>query len=742
MRVPAGRRPCYPEGTMHESSLATTASPAAASGTSRRPVCAPPLAEHEAIRRADVPSLIVLLCATILVVGAGLHGLATATGRGFVAGQDDVYIYVRYAESLAEGRGLVFASGSDAPTVGFNSPLLLAVLGIGAWAGLRGHGLAALSVTLGGVCLSLLGLLVRRRMAARRGSVVATATALLVLTSGPLIWSCLVGLETGPFALCLFVALWPLLEERDGKAGSPPSGASRFATGLLPFCRPEGMLLAPLVALGLVREGASRRFFVAVIAVVIALLATTVVVQGHALPTTGSKCLLAHSWNRPVLDDALRVSGRFLSWLCGLGEGHELPPFFLPLALASALATTRRRPLPVAVIALVLAGAIWGSTRGVGAMIFRYAVPALPLLFLFLGELIHDAARRTSVLVWVLVLAWSLASTGSGPSRLADGARATEALHLRAAERLRTGLAHGSTVAAGDVGVLACFGGTPLLDLVGLTDGRFTGRGTFGDGPVWERLHALSPRRRPTHLLLYPNRFVSLQSPMVLAEGLLRVDGTFATDSFFYRDRRLRLLRIVDPSYWRDAPMPTVSPGLVLEDDLDLADLDAERRHACRIFVGRDEVPVTPLLRLALPEGRPFFDGGRLLRGLSARMRLGPGREKLLVMRITDRGHPAFRLSVDGTTVLRQAASPPSSGMPRWCDASFPFLPPRATAPHARIEIRFEGDHVDGGWSLHGLWIFRPSGTSKDGSTARRSSPPDGRTEHVNVVAESRMGVH
>ena len=62
---------------------------------------------------------------------------------------------------------------------------------------------------------------------------------------------------------------------------------------------------------------------------------------------------------------------------------------------------------------------------------------------------------------------------------------------------------------------------------------------------------------------------------------------------------------------------------------------------------------------------------------------------------------------VDGTTVLRRGASSPSPGIPRWYDESFPYQAPAAKGSHARVEILFEEDRIDGGWTLHDLWFFR-----------------------------------
>lgn len=385
---------------------------------------------------------------------------------------DDTYIYFRYAEHLAEGKGFCFNPGE--PSYGFTSPLWLFMLA----------GLARADVPLpaGSKALGMLFAfltVVAGADLARRVLRTDLARAACVIALGGGAWFArwaLSGLET-PLAACLsLAALAARAWERERMR---PPLASGILCALACLARPEGWLLCAILAIDtLVLPGRARRgllhggLFVtamAVLAVPWSLFAqahfgtwlpATFAAKGGQLATPEMAMrtvrtmleivLLTHAPAVAVIVATLlirRGAGRGGHWLRG-----NWPWIAFLLALPAVY-----------------------TLRGV-VVLSRYLVPVMPLLVIaaFAGaERLAASARslHTGLAIALFAANASAVALVMAPStRSFDAAFETSLVTM--GRWLRDNAAPDAEIAAADVGALGYYSDRPIIDLFGIVSRR------------------------------------------------------------------------------------------------------------------------------------------------------------------------------------------------------------------------------------------------------------------------------
>ncbi len=245
------------------------------------------------------PALLIFGCAVLVRVGYVLAFLQ------HYRPQSDAAHYREIAANIADGQGITstFPYVWDHATA-FRPPLYPIVLG-GAFK-LFGNHVAtaqALNIALGSAVVVMCALLATRIGGRRAGAVAAVVAAVFP----PLIANDTVPLSEPLGLLLMLLAIWALLAGRAGWAG--------VCVGLLMLTRPSAQLLAPLLAIVLLRQVGWRRavlFVVAAAAVITPWLARNDVVFGKPVLVTSNgfnlaaiyspAALAAHEFVDPVFD--------------------------------------------------------------------------------------------------------------------------------------------------------------------------------------------------------------------------------------------------------------------------------------------------------------------------------------------------------------------------------------------------------------------------------------------------------
>ncbi len=187
------------------------------------------------------------LAALLLVKGAMIlvSGGNPQSGLNFLRPVDDAYISHRYAENLAEGRGLVYNEGERVE--GGTTFFFIALLALFGLPGIPRLDIVA--VVLGLIATALLVMLVWRFMKSKRAGPAALPEKfiLIYLCAGvtALVWSWS-GMETPILALIVFAAFAGHLREIEGKR-LPVFSA--VLTALAGMTHPEAILIATVLGM-------------------------------------------------------------------------------------------------------------------------------------------------------------------------------------------------------------------------------------------------------------------------------------------------------------------------------------------------------------------------------------------------------------------------------------------------------------------------------------------------------------
>lgn len=470
------------------------------------------------LNAASTKAIVSFILMAAIALGAVGYYRAQA-GPGYPL--DDSWIHLAYARNLADGAG--FGVNPDEPTPGATSPLWVVLLSVGFFLG-AGH--ATWPWLLGGLCLAASAFLSARLVAALAGEAAGAVGPLLcgatVAVLPPLVWSAAGGMEVPLFTALVLATL--LIYSRSGAASKRDAALWGTLAGLAALARPEGLLLAPLLAgIELVYRRARALKTVPSAAVPWALVYSPSVLfclatSGRAFPNTFYAKTTALVAGFPDLG----FMGGVVSFLASVSPVTLTAILLGLLILARSLWVRRdvRGALALAgfVLALPLAYAAMGRTYlfvGFAGNFGRYLYPILPPA-LVLGCWAVLEITRTAKQTWVRPIAFAAMLFGLGLTvstavqRVALYVRNVHdinSMQVAMAQELHDRFAPGDLVATNDVGALAYFTEFRVLDLIGIVS-TTTLDALDGTAPRSsereQALFALLERQQPAALVVFP----------------------------------------------------------------------------------------------------------------------------------------------------------------------------------------------------------------------------------------------
>jgi hypothetical protein len=645
-----------------------------------------------------------------LVVGTAVAFLVAVRSRAGVwlsAPLDDTFIHFQYAKQLARGHLLQFNDG-DSPTTGATSLLYLFVLAPGWICGLRGELLLVWAWIANALLLLVSALAlhacVRRLSGSRPFALAAMAVYLL---SGPMLWGAYSHMEIALFSALSLLALRAALvlaefERVDpsttgGEAGAGARRARRellLLGGLLAFTRPEGMLMAGGVTLWLAgrRLAGGGRPGRGIVRTLLGL-------RGEWAPLlAAAACLLLYLLLTGRLETNAAVKSH-LDHLAWEPWGYlETTLGWLPMTLEILVEKWPTFLEPVCALLLLLGLVLLASERRLGAGVLvvawfalltlfyafamarrdhfdRYYLPyfglSVVVVFFALARLAarlrrEDAPRAAegarpvaAAVAFGVLLLFLLPQTHFWAKRFGDNCRDLALQHFKVAEWLRENVPEGTRIAVNDAGAIPYLSGLYAYDIVGLAHNAFyrAKRDLPGsNAPVLEALIRLE--RRPEYLVVYPEWIPDLHR-MHLFEEVRRFPlvprSIVANESkLVYRARWDLLVNAASPP-------AALLEGRRVRDQVNVADLVDERRHAYRVE-GRRGAPEGIVREEPRGGGRFLVEGGRVVpAGAVERMRLEatPGRGAALVLRTAGPGALDLEVVIDGAPAGRWTAERP-----------------------------------------------------------------------------------
>ncbi len=473
---------------------------------------------------------------------------------------DDVFISLRYAENLMEGRGYTFNPGERVE--GASNPLWVWLLGACAWMRLPILPTAKVVGGLAVLGVPWLQLGLSRALAPWRPNVVSVW---LTALAAPMAFWGVNGLETGAEAGLLLLAI--VLTHRDlGRTGRIGVSAAPAWLGLA-LIRPEGAgFTVPYLAVIGIAEFRRWRHGWGTLGSAIIVLGGIAALQAWRWRTFGA--LVPNTYWAKVANPALFATGngRGYLWRFLLEWGGPLLP--LGAAMGAGLSWRRGRDLSALCSATVLCQVGFILLVSCDWMAgWRFMVPVWPVLALLAGSgctALWDRVRpegRGWRTVLVMVLAVGLAGTSARRMSRLDSAIGPNGygptgLHRDIGRWLKASFGSGTTLALSDAGEIPYESGLVTMDLLGLTD-SYIARHSPAEGAASVLLRApdliiLAQGTRPKLVLgggggvtapLRPDDFTDVDVPRGALERALYLAPGFSaryrrsrvwTNSMFY----------------------------------------------------------------------------------------------------------------------------------------------------------------------------------------------------------------
>ncbi|MGQ9567134.1 MAG: hypothetical protein ACUVWW_03685 [Anaerolineae bacterium] len=427
----------------------------------------------------------------LLALGLGAVGLyllwaGTQGGLGFPL--DDAWIHQTYARNLVLTGRWTYTGGRV--SAGSTSPLWTLLLVPGHLLGVDPR---AWAYALGTALLLGSGWLVwrtGRALGLPEGA--AWSLGALVVTEWHMVWAALSGMETSLFAFLSLVLFWRFLRAAEAPRWTAwQAGTLGLLAGLLVLTRPDGLLLAPWLALGgalrLARRGQAPRLLAlaaAALAGALIPLAPYLYVNWTASGTPWPNTFYAKQVEYQEVAQALPLGTRLLRLVTTPWVGAQV--LLLPGLVAlvwpgwrgpvEAGRRVRWALAPLAGWALT-AIAVYAVRLPVTYQHGRYLMPVIPALLVLGGigcwRWAQPRAERT--LQRVLSRAWLLGYGVAALAFLALGARAyhwdtryIETELVATARWLEAHTPEDALIAAHDIGAIGYFGHRDLVDLAGL----------------------------------------------------------------------------------------------------------------------------------------------------------------------------------------------------------------------------------------------------------------------------------
>ncbi len=596
-----------------------------------------------------------------VVVSGALHvaSMLWSTGGRLSLPLDDSFIYFRYGEAIAAGRGLAYHAG-DAATTGATSLPWTLVMSLGSLLGFGGRAMVPWAMAAGGAALALAAwaavragraLAPRRPGSERPGDLALLGipfAGVLVLLSGPLAWGAWSGMEIPLTAAAagLAFAAW-------ARAGGVPDRGVGLALAGLALVRPEGALLAGIAAVLALSGAAAGTVPRRAVGWLALPLAAALVAPAIAWALTGdprsSGFLAKTALAGPEADVAgavrvalLRAASLIGSQLLGLGPRADGLRLYAYESETAALFLPPGAGL-VFLIGILPALAREAAERRAGAAVLSAAWIAS--LYLATGLLEEPDAHhgRYQMPILPVFLVWTAHGTGrlvrglrdarAGLARLGDGVRAAlvaggaasfaffalafgdqcediERMQIAWGEALPALVEPDAAVAVNDAGAIAYFSGLRTLDLVGLTSPGLAGAWRQGSGVLFEALEALPAGRRPAWFCIFPNWFDLEPSGVLRPVASVRLLSPSVVDAE-------KVLARADWTLAGSGDAPASAPGARVVDRVDVADAASERAHGWRARGRERGADGGSFVRrgAAVPAGAEIVDGGRVLLG-------------------------------------------------------------------------------------------------------------------------------
>lgn len=408
----------------------------------------------------------------IALMSAGAYLIVSASRGAIGFPLDDAWIHQVYARNL--GTRFEFAFFAGQPSPGSTSPLWTILLAVGyflridfrVWAYLLGVGLLAANAMVAARLLT--NQVSSFRFQVSESSVLRLSSFLLplfLLLEWHLVWSAVSGME---ILLFIFLSLI-LLERFYTRAQTWMLGV---IAGLLTLTRPEGIVLAVLIFLGLAKKRRLKElgfgllgFGISVAPYLVFNLATS----GTLLPNTfyAKAAEYAELFARaPFL-----VRWLELLWTPFIGAQSLLVPGLVYLVAKLALKRDWLALIPVAWILLL--PALYALRLPVTYQHGRYEMPIIPFIVIYglWGTLVLFERLKS----WVIRTAWGMSIAAVlivfwllGAAQYSTNVAIIDCEMVQTARWVAANVPADATIAAHDIGALGYFYNRPFIDLAGL----------------------------------------------------------------------------------------------------------------------------------------------------------------------------------------------------------------------------------------------------------------------------------
>ena len=469
-----------------------------------------------------------------LALAAAILGLLAhaALLRGFWS--DDAFITYRYARHIADGMGAVFNPGERVE--GFSNPLFTFLLaGVYrlvpdvTWFPIVARGIGVASAV-----GALIALAACPGVELRRG--IALGLLLTAVSTSFALWA-VGGLETSLYCFLITLGFALTLRRPRGARGATILG---LVLALITLSRPEGVLPAAALFLGRFLDPGTRHDW-----------------RGHAL-IAGVAALpvaaygafrLAYygDWlpNTFYAKQHFTLMGAFwrgVWYMKDFFERNGNLPLYAPILFAFRAPATRRAAMLGGLLLAfdlpfnLIVGADWMDQH-------RFIAPLTPILYLLVGlgwiamlDLLREglAAQASRSAGWVVpagaAFAWLLLALPN--AHLTKTEREQPAMsvipYFTVMSRVIGAVTPADwTVATHDIGAVGWYGGTRVLDMVGLIDREIQGRWGASDRAIAERRPELVmlhyDNRRPPLAHWRPVEMAGFDSLYVLPRGIDRL---------------------------------------------------------------------------------------------------------------------------------------------------------------------------------------------------------------------------
>lgn len=585
---------------------------------------------------------------------------------------DDAFIHFQYARNLANGQFFHYAPGQGyvAGATSLLWPLALVPFFL---LGFDDLSIVWIVWLLGFAAFAALMLEVYRLAEKLTGPAVALSASAMCALFGGFIWFAASGMETLPLAWILVrtgrvAAQWT---ETDRSSRTRKLRNELVLLGVLaPLIRPEGALASVIAALALIAFSISqvrrdRLIAAAPLVGPFIMPAIHLIMTGSpSSNTTAVKWLPVNPYYRSLGALWETVGPNVRLMFSTLLDGQQwsavfVPEGALPFALMGLIAIPvagwrARRPWRALIVLVLALGMFVPCTYHTFLWNrLRYLWPFLPAWFVgvacfarLLGDVLGLVRPRWTIVAPVLggIVAGTL--VGNLKWTLSDLTKSAAAIDLQQVALGRwakDNLPKDALIGVNDTGAIAYFSERATFDVIGLTTQGEAKHWVAGSGSRfehYERLHAATPQRFPTHFIVYPNW---MQCEPVLGKRLHEAsvyDQTIlgGTTMVVY-EARLDLLGS------GALPLDQPLPGQLI-DEVDVADLVSEGEHDYEIEHGSgrevsNKVHTDFVFQQAdeLEEnggegGHTWADGGRFHRSADRFVaRLRPGKKTVGVAR-------------------------------------------------------------------------------------------------------------